>query len=84
MKSGIYHPKAANCAVRAFKTAFKGLPRVYLPFILPAVIIAPVWLSIPFAIWAASRLSRLAYITARAGVCAGVRACAWARARVCA
>lgn len=82
MKSGIYHPKAANCAVGAFKTAFKGLPRVYLPFILPAVVIAPVWLSIPFAIWTTSRLSRLAYITARAGVRAGVRACAWARARV--
>lgn len=84
MKSGLYHPKAANCAVRAFKTPFRGLPRVYMPFILPAVVIAPVWLSIPFTIWAANRLSRLAYITARAGVRAGVRACAWARARVCA
>ena len=79
MKSGIYHSKAANCALRAFKSPFKGLPRVYLPFVLPAIAIAPVWLSIPFAIWAINRLSRLAYITARAGVRAGVRACAWAR-----
>lgn len=81
MQAAIIYRETSNCAVKAFKTAFSGLPRIYWPFIIPAIAIAPIWLSIPFTIWAIARLARLAYISARAGVRAGVRACAWARAR---
>lgn len=80
MISGIYHPKAANCAVEAFKSPFRGLPRIYLPFIPLAFAISPIWLTIPFALSGFGRLVRFGFISTRAGVRVCVRALARVRA----
>ena len=82
MQSGIGYSNPANRAVKAFKSPLKGLPRIYLPFIPLALAIAPIWLAIPFMIWAIDRLARLGIKSAR--ICARLcmRACAYARASV--
>jgi hypothetical protein len=74
MLPGAIYPNPANRAVKAFKTAFMGLPAIYWPFIPLAFGISPIWLSIPFILSAAGRLVRFGFISMRAGarICARV------------
>ena len=80
MFPGTIYPNPANRAVRAFKTAFRGLPAIYWPFVPLAFAIHPIWLSIPFTLSGFGRLVRFGFISTRAGVRACVRALARVRA----
>lgn len=73
MQAAILYPNPANRAVRAFKTAFSGMPAIYWAFSVPAFAIHPIWLSIPFALSGMARLARLGIRTARLCAGAGVR-----------
>jgi len=73
MRAGVLYPKDANRAVRAFKTAFSGMPAIYWAFSVPAFAIHPIWLSIPFMLSGMARLARLGIRTARLCAAVGVR-----------